>query len=225
MTIILTNDDGVNAPGIYALKKAINTHAYIFAPNQQYSGCGHQVTTHQPIEVKQISENTYSVAGTPADCSRVAVSHFNKNVKYILSGINEGGNLGVDIHISGTVAAVREAAIHGIPGIAISHYIKRPLAIDWEIATKRANRVLETLFKLPLAPRSFWNVNLPHLEPHEPEPEIIFCSPSVDPLPLNYQKQGNLYHYQGKYSERKITSGSDVDVCFSGNIAITEIKL
>jgi 5'-nucleotidase len=225
MTIILTNDDGINAPGIYALKNAINTNSHIFAPNKQYSGCGHQVTTHQPIEVTKLSENSYSIDGSPADCSRVAIAHFNNNVKYILSGINEGGNLGVDIHISGTVAAVREAAIHGIPGIAISHYIKRPLVIDWEIATKRAAKVLETLFKLPLAPRSFWNVNLPHLENHEPEPEIIFCAASVDPLPLNYHIEGNLYHYKGKYSERKITPKTDVEVCFSGNIAVTQISL
>jgi 5'-nucleotidase len=225
MTIILTNDDGVNALGIYALKNAVPDNSTIFAPNKQYSGCGHQITTHKPIEVTKLNEHIYSVDGSPADCTRIALSHFNHQVKYVLSGINEGGNLGVDVHISGTVAAVREAAIHGIPGMAISHYVKRPLVIDWEIATQRATRVLETLFNLPLSSGSFWNVNLPHLEPHEPEPEIIFCSASVDPLPLNYQIEGNLYRYQGRYGDRQITPKTDVDVCFSGNIAITKINL
>lgn len=225
MNIILTNDDGIDAPGIRALSQAVNGKGIIVAPKYPLSGCGHQVTTNKPLEIKRRSDTEYAVDGTPADCARVGISHLFPEVKWVLSGINAGGNLGVDVYISGTVAAVREAAIRGVPGIAISHWIKKPLVIDWEWATFCTIRVLEELFHRSLPPKSFWNVNLPHLEPGKPEPEIVFCPLSNDPLPSKYLVEGDLYYYQGEYGKRDRTVGTDVDVCFSGNISVTLIQL
>lgn len=225
MTIILTNDDGIDAPGIRALQQAITEANIIVAPSQQYSGCGHQVTTHRGMKLQRISNREYALDGTPADCTRMAINKIATNTKLVLSGINAGGNLGTDVYISGTVAAVREAAIHGIPGVAISHWIKRPLLIDWSVATRWTTRVLDDLLSRPLPPGSFWNVNLPHLEPDRPEPKIILCQPSIDPLPLQYRKEGDTYYYQGKYSDRERAPGTDVDICFNGNIAVTLIRL
>ena len=225
MTIILTNDDGIDAPGIRALQEAVTEANIIVAPTQPYSGCGHQVTTHREMKLKRRSNQEYALDGTPADCTRMAINQIAPNTKLVLSGINAGGNLGTDVYISGTVAAVREAAIHGIPGVAISHWIKRPLLIDWSVATRWTTRVLDDLLSRPLPPGSFWNVNLPHLEPDRPEPRIILCQPSIDPLPLQYRKEGDTYHYQGKYSDRERTPGTDVDICFGGNIAVTLIRL
>lgn len=226
MTLIVTNDDGIDAPGIKALQQAIEHKGIIVAPKNHLSGCGHQVTTNQPIEIQQRSDTEYAVDGTPADCTRLAISQIRKNdIKWVLSGINAGGNLGVDVYISGTVAAVREAAMHGIPGIAVSHWIKRPLVLDWEVASRWTAKVLKDLFNRPIPPGSFWNVNLPHLEAGLPDPEIVFCQPSTHPLPVNYRVEGDLYYYQGEYAKRERASGTDVDVCFSGNIAVTLIKL
>lgn len=227
MTIILTNDDGIDAPGIRALQKAVHDKGknIIVAPKEQYSGCGHQVTTLRPIHLEKRSETEYAVGGTPADCTRLAITQIVPEVKWVLSGINAGGNLGIDVYISGTVAAVREAAIHGIPGIAISHWIKRPLMIDWEIASRWTKRVLQELFNRPLPPNSFWNVNLPHLEADSPEPDLVFCPLGIRPLQINYRVEGELYYYQGEYAKRDRTSGDDVDVCFSGNISVTLIQL
>lgn len=225
MTIILTNDDGVDAPGIRALKEAISEESIIVAPNKQYSGCGHQVTTYQGIKVEKRSSAEYSVHGTPADCTRLAMKTIAPDTKLVLSGINAGGNLGTDTYLSGTVAAVREAAIHGIPAIAVSHWIKRPLIIDWSVATRWTTQVIEDLRSRPLPPGSFWNVNLPHLEPEQPEPKIIMCQPSVDPLPIGFKVEGDIYHFYGEYNTRDRTIGTDVDTCFSGNIAVTQIKL
>jgi 5'-nucleotidase len=227
MTIILTNDDGIDAPGIRALQQAVseNTSTVIVAPHQQYSGCGHQLTTHQGIKLTKRSINEYSLEGTPADCTRIAITKIATNTKLILSGINAGGNLGTDVYTSGTVAAVREAAIHGIPGIAISHWVKNPLVIDWSVATRWASRVLEDLLPRPLPPGGFWNVNLPHLEVDQPEPKIILCEPSVAPLPVDYRVEGDVYYYQGEYAKRDRTPGTDVDICFGGNIAVTLIRL
>ncbi len=225
MTVILTNDDGIDAPGIRSLQQAINGKGIVVAPNKQYSGCGHQVTTHKPIQVDRRGDREYSVDGTPADCTRIALTKLHENVKWVLSGINAGGNLGVDVYISGTVAAVREAAILGIPGIAISHWIRKPLVIDWEVAANWTAKVLDKLWDTPLAPNSFWNVNLPHLAPGSPEPAIIFCQTSIHPLAVDYKVDGDSYHYQGEYAKRDRVPGTDVDVCFSGNIAISQISL
>ena len=226
MTIILTNDDGIDASGMKALQQAIQPHEFIVvAPKYQHSGCGHQVTTSKAIQLEKRSLNEYAVDGTPADCTRIAIDQIKQDPKWILSGINAGGNLGTDVYISGTVAAVREAAIHGISGIAISHWIKKPLVIDWERATHQTSRVLQKLWNHSLPPKSFWNVNLPHLEPGAQEPEIVFCKPSIDPLPLSFRQEQDLYYYQGEYSKRNRTPETDVDVCFSGNIAITLISL
>lgn len=225
MTILLTNDDGIDAPGIRALHQAISESSIIVAPNKQYSGCGHQVTTQRAMRLETRSPTEYALDGTPADCTRLALKQLATDTKLVLSGINAGGNLGTDVYMSGTVAAVREAAIHGIPGIAISHWIKRPLVIDWSVATRWTSRVLVDLRSRPLPPGSFWNVNLPHLEPDQPEPKIILCDLSIDPLPMNYKVQGDTYSYYGEYSTRDRTPGTDVDVCFNGNIAVTQIKL
>ena len=93
MTIILTNDDGIDAPGIRALSKALGGEGIIVAPKEPHSGCGHRVTTHQPIHLDKRSLTEYAVDGTPADCTRIAVKHINKDTKWVLSGINAGGNL------------------------------------------------------------------------------------------------------------------------------------
>ena len=225
MTIILTNDDGIDAPGIRALQQAVNIDSVIVAPTRQYSGCGHQVTTNRPIKLQKRSPMEYAVDGTPADCTRMAITQIAQDTKLVLSGINAGGNLGTDVYISGTVAAVREAAMHGIPGIAVSHWIKKPLVIDWEIATNWTMKVIEVLLERDTPPKSFWNVNLPHLEANAPDPQMVFCQPSIDPLPVDYRIEGNQYSYQGEYAKRDRTPGTDVDVCFAGNIAITLIKL
>jgi 5'-nucleotidase len=225
MTIILTNDDGIDAPGIKALQKAINGKGIFVAPDNHLSGCGHQVTTTRAIRVHRRGETEYAIGGTPADCTRIALRHLFPNTQWVLSGINAGGNMGVDVYISGTVAAVREAAMHGIPGIAVSHWIKKPLEVDWEIAANWTAKVLDELLNRSIAPGTFWNVNLPHLEPNKPDPEIIFCSPCTRPLPVDFRIEGDDFYYAGEYAKRDRSPNSDVDVCFSGNIAVTLLRL
>nr|WP_202895859.1 5'/3'-nucleotidase SurE [Iningainema tapete] len=224
--IILTNDDGIDAPGIRALLQAVNgKEVIIAAPRDHLSGCGHQVTTTRAIHVHRRSEHEYAIAGTPVDCVRIAIAQICPNVKFVLSGINAGGNLGVDAYISGTVAAVREAAIHGIPAIAVSHYKKGKLNVDWDVAARWTANILADLLHRPLETGTFWNINLPHLLPGEPDPEVVFCQPCTKPLPINYRIEGDNFYYDGKYSQRDRTPGSDVDVCFSGRIAVTLLTI
>ncbi|MBW4637340.1 MAG: 5'/3'-nucleotidase SurE [Gloeocapsa sp. UFS-A4-WI-NPMV-4B04] len=234
MLLILTNDDGIDAPGMRSLKQACrqtsvlktnDSKVIIAAPKDHLSGCGHQVTTTQPIHVQRRSDTEYAIAGTPADCVRIAYTHICPDVKYVISGINAGGNMGADTYISGTVAAVREAAFHRVPGIAVSHYRKGKRNVDWDVAARWTAGVLTDLLKRPAEPGTFWNVNLPHLEPGDPDPDVVFCEPCTQPLPVNYRVEGDNFYYVGEYGKRDRTPGSDVDICFSGKIAVTQLRL
>lgn len=225
---VLTNDDGIDAPGLQALQHAIQQlglEAVVVAPRDHLSGCGHQVTTTRPILVEQRSERAFAIAGTPADCVRLAISHLVPEARWILSGINSGGNLGADVYISGTVAAVREAALHRLPGIAFSHYRQGQREIDWHNAAQLVCQVLQRLLSQQPQPGSFWNVNLPHLPIGAAQPQIVFCAACTQPLPITYQTNGHAFFYAGKYSERSRDPGADVDVCFSGNISVTNLYL
>ena len=223
--MILTNDDGYNAEGIQALQIATDYQGVIVAPEKEQSGCGHQVTTKRGLKLEKYSKQLYSVDGTPVDCVRIALTQLYPDTEWVISGINAGGNMGADVYISGTVAAIREAVLLGKKGIAISQWRKPPLEIDWTVAANWTRKVLDTLFSISLPSGYFWNVNLPHLEDNTNEPEIIFCEGGTQPLPVDYYFDGDRYYYQGEYSKRQRGKGSDVDVCFSGNIAVSQLKL
>ncbi len=226
MTLVLTNDDGIDAPGIRALRDAIgNRPSCIVAPDQHLSGCSHQINRGGPISIQKQGDQAFAIGGTPADCTRVAVSHLCPEVTWVLSGINAGGNMGADIYVSGTVAAVREAALMRVPGIALSQFMQRGRDIDWPRSTRLAASVVDSLMAEKLAPGCFWNVNLPHLGAEDPDPDMIFCSSCTQPLPTEFKVDKDQFHYIGEYSQRPRDSGSDVEVCFGGSIAVTKICL
>ena len=227
MKILITNDDGIDSPGLAALAEAAQTLGQLtwIAPHTHLSGCGHRVTTDGPIRLVRHGDVRWAIHGTPADCVRVGLARVVPDVEWVLSGMNHGGNLGADVYHSGTVAAVREAALHGKPGIAVSHYRKRGQEFDWDRARRWMTMVLADLLVRPLPPGGFWNVNLPSLSPEEPEPRVVHCPLEAGPLPLSFRDEGELLHYDGNYHERPRIIGSDVDVCFAGHIAVTQLIL
>lgn len=227
MRLVLTNDDGVDAPGIKALNLAVEGlgEIRVIAPSGPQSGCGHAVTTHRPIQVGRWPDGRIGVEGTPADCVRLAVHHLAIGVDWVISGINAGGNLGVDMFHSGTVAAVREAVIHGKPAIAVSHYIAKGRAIDWDQGMRWTRRVVTHLLAIRWQPGTFWNVNLPHPEAVGTEPEIVHCPADPSPLPLDFQVEGDSALYCGDYQSRPRRAGSDVAVCFGGRISVSLIRM
>jgi 5'-nucleotidase len=241
MTWLLTNDDGVIAPGLLALARSLSPDqpVLIAAPQVPHSGCGHQVTTATPLQVElrqdvafQDSQGqtlnhvaVFGIGGTPADCVRVARFHLKSSLSWVLSGVNAGANLGADCYISGTVAAVREAALHGIPGIALSQYRQGDRPVDWDLATRYTVRAIEKLLPLPLKEGCYWNVNFPHLDATDPEPEIVFCEPSHRPLPVSFRAEGDLLYYEANYSQRDREPGSDIEVCLGGHIAVTQLSI
>jgi 5'-nucleotidase len=226
--LLLTNDDGVDAAGLGALLTAASAlgEPVIVAPAAPQSGVSHAVTWHEGVRIEQRGEKRFAIHGTPADCTRLGLLHVLPDAKWVLSGINHGANLGADVYYSGTVAAVREAVLHGWPGVAVSHYRKTGVAFDWQRAAKWATPILADLLARPIERGFFYNVNLPLLAPDAADPEVVWCELDPNPLPLNYrhEEESGLY-YAGDYNLRHRTPGADVDVCFSGRIAITAVRL
>ncbi len=227
MIALLTNDDGFDAEGLATLREValkFFDEVWVVAPASQMSQIGHRVTTDVPIRYECRGDRDFAVEGTPADCTRVALACLMPSrPHWVLSGINHGGNLGRhDFAISGTIAAVREAAFAGIPGIAFSHYLRRGLPLDWKAASRRAGRTLEELIGKATNDGQFWSVNLPHPGPGDREPGIVYCEQERHPLMVRYDEiaPGQL-RYAGDYHARSRISGSDVDVCFRGDIAVS----
>lgn len=222
---ILTNDDGIDAPGIRALREAVGGGLMV-APVGPQSGCSHLTTVSDAILVEARDEGFFAIHGTPADCVRLALAELHPETKFVLSGINCGGNVGHDIYLSGTVAAAREAAFHRIPAIALSQYIRPEFKLDWQETARLARRAIERVLEEPLAPGEYWNINLPHREPGSGEPDLVLCPPCSQALSILYDKDETGYRYQrGHYHTRRRDPGSDVDVCFGGNIAITRLSV
>ena len=228
MKIVLTNDDGIDAPGLEALAVAacaLGGQAVVVAPAEPHSGCGHRVTTGRPLAVAEVSPGRFRVSGTPADCVRIALARLVPDATLVLSGINAGGNLGADIHHSGTVAAAREAALHGRRAVAASQYHRRLDGIDWERAATWLVAVLRRIADEHVDPGEFWNVNFPDLSPTQPQPAVVACTVDPSPFALDYRGTDDGWHYAGNYHERPRLAGSDVATCFGGAIALSRLRV
>lgn len=226
MTALLTNDDGIDAPGLALLARVLSDRmpTVTMAPDRHLSGCGHQVTTERPLRVTPHGPDRNALDGTPADCTRVGLHQLDCKVKWVFSGVNEGGNLGVDTYMSGTVAAVREAAMWGVPAVAFSQYRRGRGDIDWDRTGRMLDKALDWILKQQHESGTFWNINFPD-SPEIQEPELVECPMDPHPVDVRFEVEGSEYSYRGIYQQRRRLRGSDVDRCFSGQISITRIGI
>jgi len=245
--MVLSNDDGIDAAGIEALH-ALCQHAgdcLIVAPAGPQSGVGHAVTTDESLSVVTAGKLRCSVTGTPADCARIALGrradfargHLEsatgsrpvEDSIWLLSGINHGANLGVDTYISGTAAAAREAAILGFPAIALSQYVGRHRTPNWDCTVERASRVFADLIERRPRPGHYWNVNLPDPADDSVDCEIVHCPVDPSPHAIDYLHRssdgGTQLTWNVDYHNRPRLPDHDIDVCFSGRIAVSEVPL
>ena len=225
---LLTNDDGLDAPGLAALEAALpeRSEVLVVAPSEERSACSHQVTTSRAIRAIRVDARRLAVDSLPADCVRLAVHGFRDCFDWVLAGINHGANLGADVYYSGTVAAVREAALFGVPSIAVSHYRDRELnEDDWQRASDWVRGLLPELLERPLGRGEYWNVNLPSLPQGPADPPVVDCEVDTSPLQLCYQVEDDSYWYTGVYGNRGRQPGRDVDTCFNGGISVSLLRL
>ncbi|MEZ8446940.1 5'/3'-nucleotidase SurE [Vibrio splendidus] len=163
MKILLSNDDGVHAQGIHELANELRDLAEIIivAPDRNRSGASNSLTLEQPLRVQEITENTYSVQGTPTDCVHFALNELLKNdmPDLVLTGINHGANLGDDVLYSGTVAAAMEGHFLGVQSVAFSLVGKK----HFKTAAAIARRIVEQHLVNPIPTNRLLNVNIPDL--------------------------------------------------------------
>jgi len=164
MDILVTNDDGIHAPGLRALADAVGAlgDVTIIAPDREQSATSHSLTLHRPLRINRVEERVLSVDGTPTDCVLLGVHGFLKQRPgLIVSGINHGPNMGEDVSYSGTVSAATEGTFLGIPSIAVSLATWTPQ--DFEPAKAIVRHLVRSLFARGIPPRLCLNVNIPAL--------------------------------------------------------------
>lgn len=171
--ILVTNDDGITAPGIAILEKIARTlsdEVWVVAPDFERSGASRSVSLADPIRVRKIDDFHYSLLrGTPADCATVALNSLMQSAPpdLVLSGVNRGSNLAEDLTYSGTIAAAMEACTQGIRAIALSQVFAPGQTVRWHTAEHHATRIIRALLDLEAAPGVFHNINFPDVEPAE----------------------------------------------------------
>ncbi len=170
--ILVSNDDGIHAPGIKILEKIARTlsdDVWVVAPERERSGAGHSLTLTEPIRVRRLDDKRFAVSGMPTDCVMMAVNEIMRDAlpTLILSGINRGGNLAEDIGYSGTVSVASEGCLAGIPSIALSQCIRPPAKTKWQTAERYAADVIRSLLEIGWPGDVLMNVNFPAFEPDE----------------------------------------------------------
>jgi len=168
MNILLTNDDGIYAKGLWALyAKFARRHCVtVVAPDRERSAVGHGITLYQPLRTNIVNINNgftgYAVNGTPADCVKMGLMEIlDSKPDMVISGINPGANVGVNINYSGTVAAAKEAALYKVPAIAVS--IQGRQAAEYDHAAHFTEQLAENIYKKGLPFGTFLNVNIPDI--------------------------------------------------------------
>jgi 5'-nucleotidase len=240
MHILVTNDDGVHAPGLLALTAAVRTIAEkvtILAPNRNWSASGHVKTLHRPLRVREteLADGTFAWAtdGAPSDCVALAQLGFiPEKVDLVVSGINPNPNIGHDVTYSGTVTAAMEAAIWGIPGVAVSLDKPEglPGAVDFQGAAEAARLIVSWLSEQPNLPTdAILNVNVPY-GPLKQMKGFRITRQGLriyrDELVRRLDPRGQPYYWIGGEAPIGVEEpGTDYGALSAGFVSITPIQL
>ncbi len=234
MRILLTNDDGIHAPGLTVLEeiaRQLSDDVWICAPAEEQSGAGHSLTLHHPVRLREHGDRRYSVTGTPTDSVNLALRKLfaDKRPDLVLSGVNAGENLGDDITYSGTISAAMEAALAGIPAIGLSQAF-RDSGAGFEAATKWGAKVLAPLIDMQMAKRTLVNVNFPALPADKVGGIRVtrqgFHDYARGSLAEGTDPRGRKYYWFGlQDAEHTLDHGTDLEAVEDGYIAVTPLQL
>jgi 5'-nucleotidase len=232
--VLLTNDDGIEAPGLRALRAALvqieGLEVAVVAPAVNQSATARSITTRRPLFVREVTfeDGTigYAADGTPVDCVRLAnlglVEGFVPEV--VVAGINHGANLGDDITYSGTVAAALEAIVLGLPAVAVSQHLRADVELSFDRAAAFAARLIGRLQDVPLAEGTLLNVNVPAGAPEGVRVARLGKRIYEDELVLTGERDGGReYSIYGKAGHDECEAGTDLAAVHAGLIAITPL--
>jgi 5'-nucleotidase len=234
MRILLTNDDGIHAPGLEVLEAIaaqLSDDVWVCAPAEENSGAGHSLTLNYPVRLRQFGERRFAVAGTPTDAVNLALRKLfsDRAPDLVISGINAGENLADDVTYSGTISAAMEAALAGIRAVALSQAM-RGAGHGFAAAEGWAAKVLAPLIAAPTAKRTVINVNFPALPAASVKGIRVvrqgFHDYSRGSLVEGVDPRGRPYYWFGLDDvEHTLDRGTDLEAVSDGYVSLTPLQL
>ena len=237
--ILVTNDDGIDSPGLLALKQALGEvgQVSVIAPDHNWSAAGHSKTMHKPLRINKVhmadGDHGYSTDGAPSDCVALAVLGFlQQKIDLVVSGINLGSNMGDDVTYSGTVAAAMEGIIWGVRSVAVSldgFVPEDPEANNFALAAHAAARIVAKLLTSDLPPDTLLNINVPNIDEKSIsgiEVTRLGRRGYQDELIVRTDPYGRRYYWIGGGKATYVNEpGSDIHAISEGRISVTPIHL
>jgi 5'-nucleotidase len=237
MRILLTNDDGIHAPGLKTLEAIaaqLSDDVFVVAPETDQSGVAHSLSLSDPLRLREISPKHYAVQGTPTDCVIMGVRHILREHRpdLILSGVNRGQNVAEDVTYSGTIAAGIEAALLGVPAIALSQAFWGPdgdKSLYWDCAKTHGIGLIRQILKSGIAPGTLINVNFPPCPPDQVTGVAIAAQGRRDADLMRIEERrdgrGNPYYWlmfqKGDFTPGE---GTDLAALAARKIAVTPLR-
>ena len=233
--ILISNDDGIHAQGLRVLEaiaRTLSDDVWVVAPEAEQSAASHSLTIHRPLRLKQVGEKRYTVDGTPTDCVLLAINHVMKGddkPTLVLSGINQGSNIGEDVTYSGTIAAAMEATLLGVPAIALSAHFKNGEPIKWQTAERWGAEVIRKAVTVAWPKNVLLNVNFPAVEPDEVTGiQVVRHGKRKigDELMERIDPRGRPYIWIGALrGEADVATDTDIYTVMNGGISVTPLFL
>jgi len=233
MKILLTNDDGIEAAGLHATYDAIANlgEVHVVAPSRVQSATSHAITLHRPMAVTPYTCDKFTghaVDGRPADCVKLALTELVGPVDLVISGINHGANVGINVHYSGTVGAAREAAFQGLPAIALSLHLGDKTQSHYVRAAAHARAAIDQVLKVGIDEGVLVNINVPILdegaEPLGIKAVPLNVAPMHDRFDQTTDAQGRrTYQAQDSMAFTDRGEATDVDTLYAKYTTITPL--
>ena len=237
MRILVTNDDGIHAPGLAVaeqIAREISDDVWVVAPETEQSGASHSLTLTSPLRLRRIAERRFAVSGTPTDCMMMAALHLLKAQppELVLSGINWGSNLADDVTYSGTIAGAMEGCALGIPSIALSQASDDDARekIDWSPGAVHGAALIRRLLEAGWPPATLMNINFPGCAAAEVKGTVLVPQGRYDlqstEIEERHDARARPYYWIG-LRRRKATppTGSDVGAVYADKIAVTPLHM
>ncbi len=232
--ILLSNDDGILAPGLAVLEQIARTlsdDVWVVAPETEQSASSHSLTLHRPLRLREINPRRFAVDGTPTDCTLLAINMImgDRKPDLVLSGVNFGRNVCDDVTYSGTVAVAMEATLLGVPAIAFSQSVDADGGIDWATALEWGPGLVRRLVATPWPETVLMNVNFPPCAPGAVTGVRVVPHGKRkigDALCQRMDPRGRAYYWIGPLTEVDVIEpGTDLGVLSDGGISVTPLHL
>ena len=234
LTILVTNDDGIHAPGLRSLEKIaaeLSDDIWVVAPETEQSGASHSLTLSDPLRLRQLEERRYAIKGTPTDCVLMALKRvMPEPPDLVLSGVNRGQNLSEDVTYSGTVAAAMEGTNLGVRSIALSqtYGLDGSYTLKWETAERHGPDLIRKLISTEWGEGVLMNINFPDRDPDDVAGTEVTVQGKRDQglvkLDERIDARGRAYYWIGFERIRSNPAqGTDLKAIYDGKISVTPL--